>query len=549
MKKKMALAVASLAAISAEVGAFQFTTGDDWDIRWDNQFKGNLVVRVAEQDDDVTSKGATQFLAADPDLSFEDGDIVSARLDLLSELDIIWRETFGFRASAAAWYDQAYADDMNQPDSIAAHWSNPSVDVGELTDEAEDLHFRGGELLDAFFFFNFDMGEAAASIRAGRHTIYWGQSLLLTGAVHSAGGSMNSVDAAKGFSVPGSEAKELFRPNNKISTVAQLTDNLTFSGYYSLEWEPYRLSVGTTYFSPADGLTQDTEVVHVAPGTGLTVNKDEHPKDGEWGANFAYYFEKSGLEMSAYYLNYHSKIQDGLIGVVGTPPTQINALQTSIGNAKWVYKEDVDLYGLSFAKQIGDVSYGMDITYRKEAPLRLSLAAALLQSGIDFAAVDESNYDDFFTTGDTYHVVVNALGLLNDNGIWEGGSYIVEATFSMLDDITSREDLVSKGVVNLSEGRITTHLAINFNPVWYQVFPGTDLTLKTSVGMGIDGNSPIGFGGDEEVGNGGVGVELNVDQKWTAELRYNFFFGPSSNGVAGLWKDRDNVSLTLKRTF
>ncbi len=139
--------------------------------------------------------------------------------------------------------------------------------------------------------------------------------------------------------------------------------------------------------------------------------------------------------------------------------------------------------------------------------------------------------------------------LLSDNGLWEGGSYIVEATFSLLDSINSRQDLVADGDVNLSEGRITSHVAVNFNPVWYQVFSGTDLTLKTSVGVGIDGNSPIGFGGDEEVGNGALGAELNVNQTWTAELRYNFFFGPYKNGVAGLWKDRDNVSLTVKRTF
>ncbi len=45
MKKKV-LAMSVLAAISSQAGAFQFDTGDDWNIRWDNSFKANLMSRT-----------------------------------------------------------------------------------------------------------------------------------------------------------------------------------------------------------------------------------------------------------------------------------------------------------------------------------------------------------------------------------------------------------------------------------------------------------------------------------------------------------------------
>ncbi len=107
------------------------------------------------------------------------------------------------------------------PDAYST-WGSLTVNPGEYTDAAEDLHYRGGELLDAFVFANFEVGEASANVRVGRHTLYWGNSLLSTGAIHGFAGSMAALDLAKGLGTPGSEAKELFMPNNKISTVVQL---------------------------------------------------------------------------------------------------------------------------------------------------------------------------------------------------------------------------------------------------------------------------------------------------------------------------------------
>ena len=80
--------------------------------------------------------------------------------------------------------------------------------------------------------------------------------------------------------------------------------------------------------------------------------------------------------------------------------------------------------------------------------------------------------------------------------------------------------------------------------------PGWDLSMIASISYTIDGEkSPFTFGGDEERGSGSIGFELSVDQKWTVDARYNSFFGPVYAGIGGLLKDRDNVSVTFKRTF
>lgn len=629
--RKRALAAAVLAGMATQASAFHIDTSEDWEVRWDNTFKYNLQQRVQSQDSDVIENANS---AAESSYSFDKGDITSNRLDLLSELDVIWKDTIGFRISGAAWYDHAYSDDMNQAGdvSIYAYGTALTSTPGELNDEVKKRHYKGGELLDAFVFWNWEAGDVVGNIRAGRHVIYWGQSLLPTAAVNTAGNAMNPLDFAKGLSVPGSEAKELFRPTNKISTMVQLTDNLTLSAFYGMETEANLYPRANSYMSPSSAINDGTEVIWPVAGAGLTLLNDDIDDDGgEWGVNLSYYFEDLGLEASAYFVNYTDRTTNGLTAVLtgagvaaAAPLLSVNPADAPVlgylqgvangeavvaptlpdlsdaspipldlelaggfpaalhaGYAKWVYKNDIELYGISFAKQVGDVSVGVDLAYHKDRPLRVESGYALLGRSVvgaataagalaagapaasvpnytwdmaDFNAIDpDSNYPH--VTGDTWTVVVNALGLLSDNGLWEGGSYIVEATFTMVDDINDDNpialldtDLDNSGKQNVAEGRVTSHIAAVFRPTWYQVMPGVDLTVPVSVSYQIDGDAPTGSSGDEEFGSASIGLDFSVNQKWSASLKYNNYFGPVANTVSQL-KDRDNISFTVKRTF
>jgi hypothetical protein len=615
MKKKL-LALSVMAAISTQAHAFQIETSDDWEVRWDNTFKFNVMSRVAEQDKDVYEGGrgnsaTAAGLADDATLSVDRSGlgIVSTRLDVFSELDVIWKNDFGLRISASGWYDHAYKD-SDHPNTRAT-WATPSVKPGEYGEDAEDLHYLGGELLDAFVFANWDIGETALGVRAGRHTIYWGNSLLSTGAIAGIGGAMAPLDFSKALAVPGSEAKELFMPTGKLSAVWQLTDNLTLNAYYGFEHQRYRLPETGTYFSPAEGLTEDTEFATLIRGEeqrfGVEVRSDE-TSDEEYGFNVQYYIDAWNLETSFIYINYTDKNLHGLhagqdlgplgrviagsdsdlapsvgglmalwdlqcaLGVWDCPNSPVpydndpsnGAIVT--GNARWLFKEDIDLFGLSFAKEIAGVSVGADIVLRQDTGLAPDLATnlgavynspddsitALVEAGLgalhvegDYNSYDSDNYRG--PVGDVWSVVINGIGFLQDNGFWEGGSWIAEVTFQMLDDCTSDCEFLDYRVY---EDRVVSTIGGVFKPTWYQVRPGWDLSVPMSISYTIDGEkSPFTFGGDEERGSGSIGVELLIDQAWTFNARYNAFFGPVAAGIGGLLKDRDNISLTLKRTF
>ncbi len=576
MKKKL-LACAILAATSSQVHAFKFDTDRDWQIRWDNTIRANLMSRVEKQDPSVydptrASSPNAAYIADDATFSVDrsGGGLVSARLDLRSEVDVSWRDTLGFRISGAGWYDFAYSDSdypNNGPTASGldaySTWGQLSVQPGGYNNKTEDLHYRGGELLDAFVFANFDIGDISANIRAGRHTLYWGQSLLSVGAIHGFAGSMAALDLARGFSNPGSEAKELFLPNSKASTVVQLTDNLTLNAFYAFEFVPLRWAEGGSYFSLNELLTENSEFLTIFPGAGGLEGTpragfkavDYKSKDsGDWGVNLQYYIEPWSLETSFIYMNNTDRLTSGLYATASGVTSDDVALASEtnavlLGTYGWVYKEDIDTFGLSLSKEVFGVSWGADFVYRKNNALNPDLTASVIPavSGAVLEKVDPGkNYPG--PTGDTMHVVLNGLGLLNgDWGLWEGGRYVVEATFSKLDDFGDFEE---KANPFIHKGRWTSHIGVLFRPTWFQVRPGWDLTLPMSVSYAIDGEqAPNSAGGNEEVGNAAVGAELLINETWIVEGRYNVYYGPQGNGTSAFIKDRDNVSFSVKRTF
>lgn len=572
------LACTAVAVTSMHAQAFKFDTSGDWDIRWDNTVKANVMSRVEKQDPDVYDPTQSKpsptaaGIADDADFSFDrsGGGIVSTRLDLLSELDVVWREDFGFRVSGAGWYDFAYSD-SDHPDSGLtaagrdpyATWGALSVHPGDFTDDTEDLHYRGGELLDAFVFANFDVGDVAANLRVGRHTLYWGQSFLSVGAIHGFAGSMAAIDIAKGFGSPGSEAKELFMPNGKLSSVVQLTNNLTLNGYYAYEFVPLRWAERGSYFSLNELLTENSEFLTAVAGTGTgseynpdTARQgflavDYKSKDsGDWGVNLQYYIEPWSLETSFIYINNTDRLTSGLYSTFGGTSEDEEALAREtnaelLGHYGWVYKDDIDTFGISLSKEMFGISWGADFVYRKNNALNPDLQASLA-APVTGPVDPGDNYPG--PTGDTMHVVMNGFGLLNgDWGLWDGGTYIVEATFSRLDDFGDSEERANPMI---HKGRWTSHVGVVFKPTWYQVRPGWDFSLISTVSYAIDGEqAPNSAGGNEEVGNGSIGGEFLIDQNWIVTGRYNVYFGPQGNGTSAFIKDRDNISLTVKRTF
>jgi hypothetical protein len=85
-----------------------------------------------------------------------------------------------------------------------------------------------------------------------------------------------------------------------------------------------------------------------------------------------------------------------------------------------------------------------------------------------------------------------------------------------------------------------------------------DMLAPISWSQGISGNSAVTAGGQEGAGSFGIGLALDVRQKYRFDLKYVGFYGEYDddagvaamfNGLNAVLSDRDFIALTFKTTF
>jgi hypothetical protein len=396
------------------------------------------------------------------------------------------------------------------------------------------------------------------SIKAGRHTLYWGESLLLGGNLHSVAYAQNPLDLQKGFATPGTEAKELFRPLAQVSGRAQLTDTLSVSAQYFLEWEEFRYPEGGTYLGPVDFAFNgpDRQFLNAALGFASRGNPYEPGKSGEWGVAARWSPEWLDGTLGFYYRNFSDKLPQTFL-------TRAAPANGSIYNL--IYKDDIDLFGVSLAKNMAGVSVGAEVSMRKNTPLNSQVLGNAAAAG----PIAQGKTPG--PVGDTYHALVNFLGVIPKTGAFDTASWIAEFTWSRWDKVKSGANLFNAvgyapctfagRVGDKWDGCATktfVGLGLGFTPTWFQVFPGVDIQAPMTYSQGLRGNAALVFGGNQALGNYTVGVSADVFQKYRFDLKYIDFVGKyrdngtavtSQNGFTAFLVDRGFVSLTFKTTF
>lgn len=203
--RPLAAAVASATAMLAagHAGALEINTGNpDLAVRLDTTARYNAAQRVQQRDSNI----GNNYISDEGTYSFDKGDMVANRLDLLTELDVIFKKDSGFRLSAAGWVDRAYGDKSKANPVLKDVLGAPAAPsyIGQNYSPLVKRFYSGpsGEILDAFVFMNFDAGDVPVRVKAGRHTVFWGESLFLGGALHSVSYAQTPIDLQKGFATP-----------------------------------------------------------------------------------------------------------------------------------------------------------------------------------------------------------------------------------------------------------------------------------------------------------------------------------------------------------
>lgn len=554
-RRRLALTPVALAALLAWpcAQAFEFDTGNaDLSVRWDTTTRLNLAQRVEARDDKIGNSA----LSDEGTYSFDRGDLVAKRIDLLSELDVIWQKRLGARVSATAWYDGAYGStSRSNPNAPLANI--PSYAGNQYSHEVKRLYRGGGELMDAFVFGRVDLGEVPLQAKLGRHTVYWGESLLLGGHMHSIAYAQSPLDLQKGFATPGTEAKELFRPLNQLSLQAQASETLSLATYRMFEWESARYPEGGTYLGPVDFAFNgpDRQFLSGALGFASRGPAAEPRQGSEWGVSARWSPAWLDGTLGLYWRNFADKL----------PQTLLTAVGPNTSTYTYVYADNIDLYGISLAKNVGGVSIGAEISTRRNTPLNsqvLGVAPGLPERGETKGA-----------RGDTWHALLNLLGVLPQTPVFDSASWAFEVQWSRWSKVRSGENLfnalgyapcnatATAPAKDRWDGCATknyTGIGLAFTPNWFQVLPGVDLSAPVTYAIGVDGNAALVFGGNEGLGNYSVGLSADVQQKYRFDLKYVDYLGryksnatqvTSTNGLTTYLKDRGFVSLTFKTTF
>lgn len=427
--RRSLLATAILAASMPTAYAVEISTGsEDWAVRFDNTVKYNYGVRAESADKRMLATPNNN----DGDYNFRKaGTNITNRVDLLTELDVVYQGSMGFRVSAASWYDKAYDNTgsnsnpfvngngavsgmVGQHPQVGPFASRDGVGNGSphLSRYAK-RYYSGpsGEILDAFLFYSTEVGEESLfSAKAGQHNVFWGETIL--NPVHSLSYGQSGLDLAKLAASPGTEAKELFVPRNQLSTSFTLNSEWTFGAQYFLDWDAARLPEAGTYYGTSDLLGEGAQsflLGHTAtpPGflgqdalTNVRRGDDVTPDDrGDWGIMAKWAPEWLDGTLGFYYRNTSDILPQAVLdarslslaqgscvvapgGVLNRPATGVCRLVDSLAGTSYnfAYGDDIDIYGLSLSKEFAGVSVGSDLNIRNNMPLA-SIPALISATG------------------------------------------------------------------------------------------------------------------------------------------------------------------------
>ena len=510
----------------ASARAMDFDTGNpDLKLRWDNSVKYSAAFRVRDP---------SAVLLSDPnqddgDRDFRKKGLVSNRVDLLSDLDLVWQDAFGLRVSGAAWYDTAYNrhDENDSPMTVNAD----SVAPNQFTTATRDQMGRHAEVLDAFVFGKGQVGDVRWGARAGKHTLLWGETLFF--GANGIAGSQAPVDLVKLLAVPGSQFKEIIRPVDQLSGSLQLTPDVLIGAYYQLQWEATRMPAVGSYFSSQDLFVAGGERFFLG-GPILQRSADlEGKNSGQGGVQVRFRLPGGQTDYGLYAIRFNEK----------TPNLYLNI---PLGTYSIAYQDGVKAIGASASRTIGDFNIAGEVSIRHNA--------SLVNSGTaNFTGAEPAADHPLYPVGNTAHANLSTIWTLPSNPLFNEGSFLGEVAWNR------RLRVTNGGVMAAESSRDAWALRFQLVPTYRQVLSGLDLDVPIGVGYNPAGRSQaVSFfnGGATKGGDASIGLAGNYLNTWKLGLNYTHYFGAAAPALVDgelsfkqSLLDRDFVSLSVQTTF
>ncbi|MCK0164310.1 DUF1302 domain-containing protein [Marinobacter sp. S6332] len=386
---RLPLAVAVAAGMSGHASAYSFYIGDV-EAQFNTTLSAGAGWRVAERDQRLiaqgnlgpqfanTTQGASTNNYDDGNLNFDKGDTYSKIVKGNSELfldyavDSQYLTRIGGLVRGRYWYDFELKDERRAVDDVGQR--------RELNSSAKG-NASGGEILDAYVFTDWYLGDVPLSVRYGKQVLSWGESTFIQGGINT----INPVDIPA-FRAPGSELKDALLPVEMFYMSAGVTENVTLETFVQTDWAPVRPDDCGTFFSTNDfaadgcgpvllaGQLPDSQALaqgFIAP---RLADEEAGSKD-QFGVAMRWYVPAlNDSELGFYYIKYNSRLPY-VSGTIKDTGEQFPSYFIE-------YPEDINLYGISINTNTpGGWSLGAEYSYRDKMPLQWN-AFELIYGGI-----------------------------------------------------------------------------------------------------------------------------------------------------------------------
>ncbi|MDX9687435.1 DUF1302 domain-containing protein [Halopseudomonas formosensis] len=369
------------------IGASMSTAGRDKRLYWHRDMGGEAAARTSD----------------DGRLNYKKGDVFSKIFKGSHDLELRYGDSGAF-IRGNYWYDFETKDGSQRFYDIDDSGRNP-LQKG-----------AGVQLLDAFIYHNYFIGQNPGNVRLGRQVVSWGEGVFIQNGINS----INPIDASA-FRRPGAELKEGLLPVEMLYLSQGLTENLSVEAFYQLKWHGTVADNCGTFFSTTDVAARGCNDRLVFNGADMPhgeqpqltyiarARKDKEASDsGQFGVAFRWFVPAlNNTEFGFYAMNYHSRnpVYSNIAGRVAGPGAigqpglivPVEGYEGDLGGAGYFFEhpEDIRLYGISFGTDIGGMSVAGELSYRPNMPLQINTGdmsrTALMGAGVGFPGTGQDN--------------------------------------------------------------------------------------------------------------------------------------------------------------
>ena len=504
-------------ATGADLGSL-----DGYDVRLDVTLRGSLGLRLDPPDPSLLAN----VNADDGDRAFAPG-IASERVDMATQLDVT-RGDLGLDLGTDGWYDQIYHQ-TNANRSPATF--NPTT-VPNDRFPADTASLLGGviELQDAYVHDRLTVAGAPVTVRIGRQTLIWGESLFFP--QDGIAGGQAPVDEIKELSQPLVESQEVYLPVTQADVRVQLPHRLSLEAYDQVEWRRDRTPGVASYFSTSDVLDTGGERILGADGETLGRGRDIEPSGtGQFGAAVRY--TSGSLDLGLYGLRFDAK------------DPQLVQLPAEPGQYRAVFPSGIYLLGASASTYIGDDTLAGEVSERWRMPLvSVGLPALPVGTGatpLGASSATGSALPSGYATGRTLEALLSFDSQLRPGPLWNGATIDAEIVATDLLAVETNPALRLAGTTRLSSAA-----EIVFTPQYFQVWRNVDMTVPVGMQIGMTGRSSVDSGQSAGAGALTLSVTAAYRTVWQAGVSFTHFIGSADEQALA---DRDFLVFTLSRTL